>query len=312
MSAGAYEDDGDAVIEMDLLPPRWVDVQEEVTDKLKDITLKSAKLDKLHQKHVLPGFDDEHVKREEEEEIEQLTQQITRGFHDCQKAIQRIDAMVKDAQQHGGASKSDETMAKNIQMSLAARVQEVSAAFRKKQSTYLTKLRALGGFSSPFDRSSTPVQNPYSDPSLVESDADKSFSQSTLQQSAQKQLRSNDTAIVQREQEINEIAKGIIELADIFKDLQTMVIDQGTMLDRIDYNVERMAVDVKGADKELTIVCCGQTPVRSHTNKTLGNRLSAKVYEKKDTAPAATPRHWHVCPVTREAEEEKILPSTCS
>jgi len=32
-----------------------------------------------------------------------------------------------------------------------------------------------------------------------------------------------------------------------------MVIDQGTMLDRIDYNVERMVVDVKGAEKELTV-----------------------------------------------------------
>jgi len=92
------------------------------------------------------------------------------------------------------------------------------------------------------------------DPALLESDADKSFSQSTLQQTSQKQLSGNDTAIAQREREINDIAKGIIELADIFKDLQTMVIDQGTMLDRIDYNVEKMAVDVKAADKELITV----------------------------------------------------------
>jgi syntaxin 16 len=106
---------------------------------------------------------------------------------------------------------------------------------------------------SSFERSATP-QNPYMDPALMESDADKSFSQSTLQQTSQKQLRSNDSAIDQREKEINDIAKGIIELADIFKDLQTMVIDQGTMLDRIDYNVEKMAVDVKAADKELITV----------------------------------------------------------
>ncbi|CRK13420.1 hypothetical protein BN1723_017342, partial [Verticillium longisporum] len=32
-----------------------------------------------------------------------------------------------------------------------------------------------------------------------------------------------------------------------------MVIDQGTMLDRIDYNVENMATDVKAADKELVV-----------------------------------------------------------
>jgi syntaxin 16 len=88
----------------------------------------------------------------------------------------------------------------------------------------------------------------------LESDADKSFSQHTLQAtSQQKLLHSNDAVILQREREIEDIAQGIIELADLFRDLQTMVIDQGTMLDRIDYNVERMAVDVKEADKELKV-----------------------------------------------------------
>ena len=55
------------------------------------------------------------------------------------------------------------------------------------------------------------------------------------------------------EREIEDIAQGIIDLANIFQELQTMVIDQGSMLDRIDYNVERMATDVKEADKELKV-----------------------------------------------------------
>lgn len=92
------------------------------------------------------------------------------------------------------------------------------------------------------------------DPSMQESDADRSFSQSTLQVAMkQKTLHSNDTVIAQREREIEEIAQGIIELSDLFRDLQTMIIDQGTMLDRIDYNVERMNTEVKAADKELII-----------------------------------------------------------
>ncbi len=137
MSAGAFEDDGDAVIEMDLLPPRWVDIQDEVTELLGTIAKKSADLEKLHAKHVLPGFDDEDVKKQEEIAIERMTQEITHGFHDCQRAIQRIEMMVRDARHQGEVSKADETMARNIQISLASRVQEVSAGFRKKQSNYL-------------------------------------------------------------------------------------------------------------------------------------------------------------------------------
>lgn len=108
---------------------------------------------------------------------------------------------------------------------------------------------------TPFDRAPTPVQNPYTDPSLMESDADKSFSQTMLMQTSQRTTGQNDAAIAQREREINDIAKGIIELSDIFRELQSMVIDQGTMLDRIDYNVEKMGTEVKAADKEIKVVC---------------------------------------------------------
>ncbi|KAL4919916.1 t-SNARE [Aspergillus aurantiobrunneus] len=247
------DDDGDAIIEMDVLPPRWVDVQEDVTELLADIVQKSAQLDKLHHKHLLPGFGDEDVRKQDERVIERYTQEITRGFHECQKLVQRIEVMVHEAKQQGRVTSGDETMAKNIQISLASRVQEASAQFRKKQSTYLRKLRGLEDSASQFDRSATPVQNTYTDPSLMESDADKSFSQTTLLQTTQRMTGQNDAAILQREREINDIAKGIIELSDIFRELQTMVIDQGTMLDRIDYNVERMNTDVKSAQKELNV-----------------------------------------------------------
>jgi len=123
--------------------------------------------------------------------------------------------------------------------------------------TFCAELRQLGGFSSPLERSSTPlnVQNPYATPSLLDSEADASFSASTLQQARQRQsqLHSDDTAIVTREREIEEIAKGILDLSTLFRDLQNIVIDQGSMLDRIDYNVDRMAEDVKAADTELTV-----------------------------------------------------------
>lgn len=130
-------------------------------------------------------------------------------------------------------------MAKNIQISLATKVQETSTQFRKKQSAYL---RALGGN----DRSTTPS---FLDDTSAP-DYDVSLSQSALRQQ-QTQRRGNDVAIVAREREIEDIARGILDLSELFKELQTMVIDQGTMLDRIDYNVELTRDRVKDAHVEL-------------------------------------------------------------
>lgn len=245
MSTGAY-DDGETVIEMDLLPPRWADISDQVTEILKNVAFKGQKLDRLHQQHVLPGFNDEDVKRQEEIEIEFLTQDITKSFHECQRAIQKIEVLVRESKAQGGISKGEEIMARNIQISLAGKVQEASASFRKKQSTYLKKLRGASGINAPIDGTSL---NTFSDRSVQETNADKHYSQLTLQKTSD----FSDAIISQREREINDIAQGIIELADIFQELQTMIIDQGTMLDRIDYNVESMSNNVKSADKELNV-----------------------------------------------------------
>lgn len=250
LMSGAGLDNDDAIIEMDVLPPRWLDIQDEVVEMLETVSRQMAQLEPMHAKHVLPGFEDDAVKQKEEREIEKLTQEITRGFQSCQRSIKRIETMVK---QQPSISRADETMARNLQISLAGRVGDLSAKFRKRQATYLKKLRQLSGMGSPMDRSSTPMQSTYmDDPSLFESNEDRSFSQSTLRQT-QKRRTGNDTVIAQREREIEDIARGIIDLANIFQELQTMIVDQGTMLDRIDYNIERMAVDVKGADKELKV-----------------------------------------------------------
>ncbi|KAK6438152.1 t-SNARE affecting a late Golgi compartment protein 2 [Oleoguttula sp. CCFEE 5521] len=262
-SAGLLNtNNGDAVIEMDVLPPRWLDIQDEIAQHLTDVSTCMRRLDQMHAKHVLPGFDDESVKAKEEREIEALTQEITRGFTSCQVASRRVDKLVAEQartqQSRGGLTKEDETMARNLKMSLAARVGEVSTTFRKKQTAYLKKLRSLNGLPSTLDsRSATPslAANPYTDPAMQDSELDRSSAQSTLLQTAQVRRRTGlqDSAIEQREREIESIAQGVIDLSNMFQELQTMVIDQGSLLDRIDYNVERTAEHVKAADKELTV-----------------------------------------------------------
>ena len=64
-------------------------------------------------------------------------------------------------------------------------------------------------------------------------------------------LRNYEKDVNQRDQEIAAIAKSIEELATIFKELSVLVIDQGTILDRIDYNMEIVVDKVEQGVVEL-------------------------------------------------------------
>ena len=69
------------------------------------------------------------------------------------------------------------------------------------------------------------------------------------------QIQRTNTMIdeaIARDQEVVKIIESVNELATIMKDLSVLVIDQGTILDRIDYNVEQVATHVEEAVKQIT------------------------------------------------------------
>ena len=57
--------------------------------------------------------------------------------------------------------------------------------------------------------------------------------------------------IATRDHEINTLVSSIEELSQIFKELAVLVIDQGTILDRIDYNMEQVVEKVEDGVVEL-------------------------------------------------------------
>jgi syntaxin 16 len=54
-----------------------------------------------------------------------------------------------------------------------------------------------------------------------------------------------------RNEEINNLLNSINELASIFKDFQTLVLEQGTILDRIDYNIIKASENISDAHTNL-------------------------------------------------------------
>ncbi|KAI9209790.1 t-SNARE [Polychytrium aggregatum] len=233
-SAGLISNEqSEVVVQMSILPPKWVDVVDEVEEVIGRIKEKLTTLQALQKKHLMPGFDDN---LEDEETIERLNETIAKMFQDCKKKINKV---------HSEQKATDETaqtkvLGKNIQTALATKLQDLSTTYRKIQSSYLNKLRGRKNKSSTVF---TAEENP------EDEDLDVVFTDAQLAVVAD-----NERVISQRERDINEIVKSIQGLAHIFQELQTMVIDQGTILDRIDYNIEQVAVHVEKAHGELTKV----------------------------------------------------------
>ena len=50
-----------------------------------------------------------------------------------------------------------------------------------------------------------------------------------------------DAFAQERDREVRNILQSINDLAQIMKDLSVLVIDQGTIVDRIDYNMEQVS-----------------------------------------------------------------------
>jgi syntaxin 16 len=65
------------------------------------------------------------------------------------------------------------------------------------------------------------------------------------------QMRNLEQETSHRSQEIAKIVKSINDLAQLFKELNVLVIEQGSALDRIDVNIENTLSHLKTGEKDL-------------------------------------------------------------
>ena len=193
-------------------------------------------LEATHNKRLRVFTDSEEAKLESEIEI--ITGQITSLFRKTERNLKRIFS----AQLQKGTH--DDTIRKNIQRSMAKQLQDYSFDFRRMQKAYIEKLKGkkLGseGDGFGFGESNSSDSNNNSE------GVDTGFNDMQLEM-----LRNYETDINQRDKEIAAFAKSIGELATIFKELSVLVIDQGTVLDRIDYNMEQVNDRVEKGVEEL-------------------------------------------------------------
>ena len=172
-----------------------------------------------------------------ERQIDRKTTEVTTLFRKAERYLQKVGASTRQA---GG---EESTVGANVQRSLAMQLQTLSSDFRTKQRKYLADVKAQksGGLVESEERFGINLE----DDGTLQNDY---FVGSAQQLSVVDDLQAE---IQSRDKEISQIAKSIEELGSIFKELAVLVIDQGTILDRIDYNMEAVVEHTKTGIKQL-------------------------------------------------------------
>ncbi|XP_047035330.1 syntaxin-16 isoform X1 [Helicoverpa zea] len=244
-------------------PPPWTDALEEAHYVITRLRTKLSELQSRHEKQIRrPALDD----TSEQQHIQRLTAEIGRHFTHAHTHLTAIKAQIR----HG--NKTEQKLATNVVLALVTMLQDLSITFRTAQSNYLKSLtsreeRSNAYFELPnFEELSLDdsdllpgLSNNQTDLlfSLPSTSGTQKFDDDDFARPAmsQKQLllmqEENTRDVAEREEEVNKIVRSIVDLNDIFKDLAHMVNEQGTILDRIDYNIEQTQVQVHEGYKQL-------------------------------------------------------------
>lgn len=217
------------------MPPAWAPATEDIQATLELVRRKIGDLQRLHANQFLVQVDD--TAKDEQQAIEIATAELSRLLGTAQGRIKQLGGV---ATRIGG---EEANVVKNVQSAFASQLGELTKGFRSAQQAYLTRIRKRNEkFRDSF--------NPGGAGGAEEEDdldyEDKGF---TDEQMAA--LQRAEVNVTQRDKQIRRIHKSIIELSDIVKDLSMLIADQGTILDRIDYNIENAAVETGKAVEEI-------------------------------------------------------------
>ncbi|XP_018393162.1 PREDICTED: syntaxin-16 [Cyphomyrmex costatus] len=232
-------------------PPAWADALEETQYILSRLRVKIDSLVELHSKQLTrPTLDDTS---QEERQMEQLTREIGRAFSNGYRQVQTI----KSAGRHE-TKPAERRLANSAVMALSTALQELGLRYRTAQNHYLTQVKSREERNNQFFAEDQSLLNSIATDSWVtelnEAAGNNWQKNEQRQDSVLLQLEEPEDRMklaMEREDQIGSIVQSIADLKHIFKDLAVMVQDQGTILDRIDYNIEQTQVQVQEGYKQL-------------------------------------------------------------
>ena len=184
------------------------------------------------QQRLIPKFDDQENKKLNKS-IKELSAEMYKQLKDCQKILKEIISDKTDKEDN--INISNKQIKQNMKQNIITKINDFTKKFKLNQELY---------------------NNKFQDFVIDEDMANKSFSIKKEEDNKNStdflSTQENNDQLRKRDQDLTNLLNSVNELAQIFKDMQILVMEQGTILDRIDYNIDIASSNVTQGKKNIT------------------------------------------------------------
>ena len=163
----------------------------------------------------------------DEEENNKLNKSIGKIVHEISLQLQLYERNVKELIKLNLDNQVHNIIKSNLQQALVEKAKEFSRKFKLNQELYTKKYKELVGEDDPTNE----VNN------FMKEEEQNQNDNFLMTDNSKQVLKKRDT-------ELNKLLNSVSDLAGIFKDMQVLVMEQGSILDRIDYNIDVASTNV--------------------------------------------------------------------
>ena len=186
-------------------------------------------MQKEQQKRLVINFDDD--------EINKLNKNISKIIIRISSQLKTGEKLIKDFSNQNIKNVIFQNIKSNMQQLLYNKFNEFTKKFKLNQEIHKKKYKELNGEEDP-----TYIIN-------TSSKIDNNDTNNTIDNFLM--TTDNNLKLVKRDNELGILLNSVNDLAEIFKDMQNLVMEQGSILDRIDYNIDIASTNITSGKKSI-------------------------------------------------------------
>lgn len=220
--------------------PLWVDIRDSIEADFRQLAGQLQKLQDAQDGRLRDAMGNRSASYNRA--IDDLSEKIPAKIREVTKKIRRVG-------QIDGVSPEDAKVRKAISMELSQRAQQRLKDFRTHRNGFLEKLKMIRhGAGDLLPRNIELAGLSFDD--SPDHDAFGDHGGMMMQQQMEDGVH-DEAMLALRDRDINKIATSIEELSEMFQEISVLIIEQGSILDRIDYNMECVVERTQAGVKEL-------------------------------------------------------------